>query len=175
MMILLYLLIALVLIFIILMLVAPKKFDVKRSILVDKPTPEVFDYLKFIKNQDEWSPWKKKDPKMKQEYVGTDGEVGFLAKWEGNKDVGEGEQQITKITENEVIESRLRFFKPWKSESDAYLKLESIGHKRTKVIWGFKGESKPPSNVFFMFFNMDKAVGKDFEEGLLSLKTILEK
>ena len=175
MMILLYVILGIGFVFIILMLIAPKQFDVSRSITIDKPISEVFNYLKYVKNQDHWSPWKKKDPKMKQEFYGVDGEVGFVAKWEGNKDVGSGEQEIVGVVENDILETKLRFFKPWKSQSDAYLKVETLGINKTKVVWGFSGESKPPSNVFFMFFNMDKAVGKDFEEGLSSLKIILEK
>lgn len=174
-MILFYIILALVLLFLILILIAPKTFNVYRSVIIDKPLPEVFQYLKMIKNQDDWSPWKKKDPDMKQEFEGTDGEVGFIAKWEGNKDVGVGEQEITKIVDNSIIESRLRFFKPWKSESDAYLKVEEVTPTKTKVVWGFSGKNKVPTNVFFLFFNMDKAVGKDFDEGLASLKLILNK
>jgi len=119
-MIIVYILLSIVVLFIILALVAPKKFNVNRSIEIDKPLVEVYQYLKYVRNQEHWSPWKKKDPDMKQEYIGTDGEVGFLSKWEGNKDVGMGEQEIIKIVENESIHVQMRFFKPWKSESEAY-------------------------------------------------------
>ena len=173
--ILLYILIALVILIVILALVAPKTYEVNRSIDINKSLPEVFEYLKYIKNQNDWSPWKKKDPNMKQEFVGTDGEVGFLSKWEGNKDVGTGEQEILRIVENEVIESQLRFFTPFKSQSNAYLKVEDAGKNRTQVIWGFSGKNPIPFNIFMLFYNMEKAVGKDFEEGLASLKIILEK
>ncbi|WP_299887403.1 SRPBCC family protein [uncultured Lacinutrix sp.] len=174
-MLILYVFLGIIVLFILLTLIAPKEFNVSRSIVINKPLAEVFLYLKFIKNQDNWSPWKLKDPDMKQDYIGTDGEVGFIAKWEGNKDVGIGEQEIIRITENESIEAQLRFYKPWKSQSDAITKVEDLGDGQTKVTWGFKGESKPPSNVFFLFFNMDKTVGKDFEEGLTMLKQVLEK
>lgn len=112
---------------------------------------------------------------MKQTYFGTDGEVGFIAKWEGNKDVGEGEQEILSITENESIKSNLRFFKPLKSESEAYIRVVDLTKNQTNVTWGFKGKNPMPFNVFMLFFNMDKTVGKDFEEGLATLKQILEK
>ena len=85
---------------------------------------------------------------------------------------------ITKIgnfIENKTIISILRFFKPWKSQSDAYLSVDAVSDNETKVIWGFSGINKPPTNIFFLFFNMDKTVGKDFEEGLRDLKQILEK
>ena len=164
---------AIVAILIILILVAPKNYHVNRSITINRALPEVFQYLKHVKNQDHWSPWKKKDPNMKQSWEGEDGTVGFIARWEGNKDVGEGEQEIKRIVENERLETQLRFFKPWKSESDAYIKVDEE-KGGTKVTWGFSGVNKVPFNVFMLFMNMDKAVGKDFEEGLGELKNILE-
>jgi len=160
---------------VILGIIAPKYYLVKRSIVIDRPCVGVFNYLKFIKNQDHWSPWKKKDLSMKQDYLGIDGEVGFIAKWEGNDEVGKGEQEITFIHENDVIESELRFLKPWKSISKALIKVEDLGLMQTKVTWSFSGNSEFPSNLFMLFYNMDKAVGKDFEDGLKSLKTLLEK
>lgn len=156
-------------------LIAPKTYHVKRTINIQKPLPEVFQYLKLVKNQDHWSPWKRKDPDMKQESFGIDGDIGFINKWKGNKAVGEGEQEITALIENEVINTELRFFKPWKSESDGYIKVDEMDANTTKVTWGFSGINKFPSNIFMLFFNMDKVVGKDFEEGLAALKVILEK
>jgi hypothetical protein len=155
-------------------LLAPKRFEVNRSIIVNKPLAEVFNYLKYVKNQDDWSPWKKKDPNMKQTSEGTDGEVGFISKWEGNKVVGSGEQEIKRIVENESVETELRFFKPWKSHSDAYLRVVGLESQQTNVTWGFSGKNKFPFSIFMLFMNMDKAVGKDFEEGLNSLKQQLE-
>ena len=170
-----YILGAIIFLLIILVLIAPKQYDIKRRIVINKPESEVFQYLKFIKNQDEWSPWKKKDPNMKQTFLGEDGQVGFISKWQGNKDVGMGEQEILSINENEYIKTKLRFLKPWKSESDAYLTIESLTSGITTVTWGFSGKNQIPFNIFMLFFNMDKTVGKDFEEGLTSLKQILEK
>ncbi|SDX49129.1 Polyketide cyclase / dehydrase and lipid transport [Lutibacter oricola] len=169
----LYVLLILVLLIVILAIIAPKSYDVSRSISINKPLPEVFQYLRLIKNQDNWSPWAEKDPNMKKTFTGTDGEIGFVSAWVGNKDVGEGEQELIGIVENEVVKSQLRFFKPWKSQSDAYLKVEEDGD-RTKVIWGFSGNNKFPISIMMLFMNMDKAVGKDFEFGLNKLKTILE-
>ena len=169
-----YILLAIAILLLILGLIAPKRFEVNRSIIVNKPLSEVFDYLKYIKNQDDWSPWKKKDPDMKQTFEGTDGEVGFISKWEGNKVVGSGEQEIKRIVENESIETELRFLKPWKSQSDAYLRVVSLDSQQTNVTWGFSGKNKFPFSIFMLFMNMDKAVGKDFEEGLSNLKQQLE-
>nr|WP_299338839.1 SRPBCC family protein [Allomuricauda sp.] len=171
----LYVLGGLVLLILILALIAPKNYHVYRSIEIARPKKEVFENLRFLKNQDSWSPWNKKDPNMEKKFTGTDGEVGAVSYWNGNKDVGEGEQEIKKIVDGERIESELRFLKPWKSVSDAYLTTEKVASGTTKVTWGFSGKNKFPFSIMMLFMNMDKAVGKDFEEGLSSLKASLEK
>ncbi|WP_041632886.1 SRPBCC family protein [Maribacter sp. HTCC2170] len=173
--ILLYILIGLVVLIAILAMIAPKTYDVSRSISISKPIGDVFEYVRSLKKQDEWGPWAKKDPDMVKEFTGTDGEVGAVSSWKGNKDVGEGEQEITGIKENEVVETQLRFLKPFKSESDAYIRVKDEGNGSTKVTWGFSGNNKFPVSIMMLFMNMDKSVGKDFEQGLSDLKDILEK
>ncbi|RDK87197.1 SRPBCC family protein [Marinirhabdus gelatinilytica] len=173
-MIFLYILGIVLAILIILVLVAPKHYDVQRSVYIDRPVAEVYNYLKSVKNQDHWSPWKKKDPGMHQEFVGTDGTVGFVSKWDSDhKQVGAGQQEITALAENERVDTHITFLKPFKSESDGYLLTKPEG-QGTKVTWGFTGTHTVPMNVMMLFFNMDKAVGKDFEEGLADLKQLLE-
>lgn len=171
----LYVLATLVVIIIVLGLIAPNEYEVRRSIIIDKPLSNTFQYLKFIKNQNDWSPWKRKDPNMEQTFEGTDGEVGFISKWKGNKDVGEGEQEILSIVENESIDTQLRFFKPWKSKSIGHLLVDQVDDNQTMVTWGFTGRNPFPLNMMTLFFNFEKAVGKDFEDGLESLKQVLEK
>ena len=155
-------------------LIAPKTYHVFRTIEIDSSKAKVFPYLKFLDKQSEWSPWAKKDPNMARKLTGTDGEVGTISYWNGNKEVGEGEQEITKIIEGERVEGQLRFFKPWKSESDCYMNLEETTIGKSKVTWGFSGKNKFPFSIMMLFMSMDKMVGKDFEEGLQSLKNQLE-
>ncbi|MEO0572162.1 MAG: SRPBCC family protein [Bacteroidota bacterium] len=171
----LYILGGIIVLIIILALLAPKTYDVSRSIVIASPKDKIFKVLRSLKKQDEWSPWAKRDPNMHKEFRGTDGEVGSVSYWNGNKEVGEGEQEITKIVEGERVEGRLRFLKPWKSESDCYFITEDGGGSKTKVTWGFSGKNKFPFSIMMLFMSMDKMVGKDFEEGLATLKTMMEK
>lgn len=172
-MLLLYILLGIVALVLLLAIIAPKTYEVSRSIVIDKPRNEVFTHLKSLKKQDEWSPWGKRDPNMEKKFTGTDGEVGATSSWKGNKEVGEGEQEIKKIIENERIENELRFLKPWKSTSDAFFITEDAD-SGTKVTWGFKGYNKFPMSIMMLFMSMDKMIGKDFEEGLGDLKKTLE-
>ena len=152
---------------------APKSYDVSRIIVINKSVEEVFAYLKLLKNQDNWSPWAQKDPNMKKTLTGVDGEVGCISAWVGNKDVGAGEQEIITLKENEEVLSELRFLKPFKSTSDAYLRVSQEGPE-TKVVWGFSGTNKFPMSIMMLFMNMDKSVGGDFEQGLKKLKSVIE-
>lgn len=142
--------------------------------MIDRSRSDVYQYLASLKSQDDWSPWSKRDPEMKKSFSGEDSTVGFISSWEGNKEVGAGEQEITKLVENELVQTRLRFFKPRKSESDAYLKVSDSEDGSTFVQWGFIGENKFPMSIMMLFMNMDKAIGKDFEDGLTSLKEVME-
>ncbi len=172
--ILLYILAGIVILVLLLALIAPKTYNVFRSVEIKRSKNEVFEHLKSLKKQDEWSPWATRDPNMKKSFTGTDGEVGCISHWSGNKEVGEGEQEITKIIPGERIEGELRFFKPWKSQSDCYLQVDDGSAGSTKVTWGFSGKNKFPISIMMLFMNMDKSVGKDFEEGLATLKSQLE-
>lgn len=169
------LVVALIAVVAILSFVAPKDFKVEREVTINKPKAEVFAYLKMLKNQNEWGPWYKKDPSMKMDSRGTDGTVGYVSSWNStNNEVGEGEQEIKKITEGERIDTQLRFKRPFESTSDAYMITEAVGDNQTKVKWGFSGSMPRPMNVMLLMMDMDKEVGKDFDEGLANLKTILE-
>lgn len=152
-----------------------KDYAVERTITIEQPKQTVFNYIKYIKNQDNYSVWAMKDPAMGKTYTGTDGTVGFISAWKStNKEVGEGEQEIMKITEGERIDVKLRFKIPFEAQDDAYLVTDSIGENKTKVTWGFTGTFPYPMNIMGLFIDMDKEVGKDLAGGLANLKALLE-
>jgi len=160
---------------VVLIFLAPKTYQVSRSIEIFASKNSVFDYVRYLKRQNEWSPWFKKDAHMNIRITGIDGQVGAINYWSGNKEVGEGEQEIMSIIDGEKVEMELRFYRPLKSISYCCLSLETITETKTKVIWSFKGETNFPMNIFTLFVNMDKMVGTDFEEGLGTLKLIVER
>ncbi|MFN3916098.1 MAG: SRPBCC family protein [Flavobacteriales bacterium] len=152
-----------------------RDYAIEREIVIDKPVEEVFDYIKYLKNQDNYSKWSMMDPNMKKEYRGEDGRVGFVSAWESeDENVGVGEQEILKIVEGEKIETKLRFKVPFEAEDDAYMSTEAISANQTKVKWVFSGSFPYPFNIMKLFFDMEEAVGGDLEVGLQNLKSIME-
>ena len=157
-------------------LIVPRKYSVVREITIMAPKAEVFEYIKYLKNQDNYSAWAQMDTNMKKEFTGVDGTVGFISSWDSeDKDVGKGEQEIIKITEGERVDFELRFLKPFKSTDDAYLSATEIFPTSTRVEWGFDGKMSYPMNLSLLFMSMDKMLGSDLELGLQQLKNILER
>ena len=111
-------------------------YAIEREITIAKPKDSVFNYIKFIKNQNYYSKWNMTDPNMKQTYRGgADGTVGFVSAWESkNKQVGVGEQEITKITDGIGYDVILRFEKPFKGISYANAATQNLTDNQTKVI-----------------------------------------
>ncbi len=168
--------VALVAIIMIIGLVAKKDYNVEREITINKPIAEVFDYVKHLKNQDNYSKWAMMDPDMKKTFTGQDATVGFVSAWESdNKDVGVGEQEIMSIIEGERVDFEIRFFKPFESMSPAYMTTTSISDNQTTVIWGFNGHMDFPSNLMLVFMDFENMIGDDLATGLANLKVELEK
>ena len=152
-----------------------KEYSVEREIVINKPTQTVYDYVVLLKNQNNYSKWASTDPNMEKTYQGVDGTVGFVSAWKSeDKNVGVGEQEITKIDAGKRIEYELRFTKPMEDKNMAYMTVDSISENQTKVKWGFNGRMSYPSNLMLLFLNFDKMLGGDFEYGLSQLKSILE-
>ncbi len=169
----LYILAGIIVVVILLIILAPTDFKIECQTTVNKPKDEVFAYLKSLKNQDNWSTWNLKDPNMKKNFKGTDATVGCVSAWDStDKNVGKGEQEIIKITEGERVDFELRFEKPMKVTHHAYLSAIAKNGS-TEVAWGFTGKSKRPMNVMSLLAK--GMIVKSFNEGLLNLKTILEK
>ncbi len=153
----------------------PKGMKATREIVINKPKNEVFNYIKYLKNQDNFSKWASMDANMSKSYRGTDAATGFVSAWEGNKKVGKGEQEIIGIEEGKKVEYEIRFEKPFKSFAKSILSVEPAGNDATKVSWDFEGCMNYPMNVMKLFMNMEKNIGNDFSTGLSNLKAIMEK
>ncbi|WP_418358078.1 SRPBCC family protein [Shewanella basaltis] len=150
-------------------------YSVMRTVTIDKPVSEVFDYVKHLKNQDNFSKWAQMDPEMVKTYRGIDATVGFVSAWASeNPDVGVGEQEIIAIDEGKRIDFELRFISPFEATEPAYMTTEAVSAQQTKVNWGFSGHMNYPMNLMFLFVDFETMIGEDLQQGLDTLKVLLE-
>jgi hypothetical protein len=146
-------------------------YAVEREVTISKPKDLVFSYVKSLKNQNDYGVWSLGEPTMKKEYRGTDGTVGFVSAWEGEK-MGKGEQEIKGIQEGQHIDYELRFLEPMPAVAKAQMSTEAVADQQTRVKWGFAGNNPYPKNL--MNGLMKWKLGNDLQEGLNNLKGILE-
>ena len=163
----------LVVLLLIVALFVPKNFSYEKSVTINAPVDSVWNNVNSLSALDKWSPWTDHDPQMKKELSGMDGTVGARQSWESNI-VGSGSQTIAAIEKPSLLETQLNFYKPYKSQGKAYVRLMAEG-SGTKATWGMTGHMPYPMNLMHVFMNMDKMMGKDWDNGLSKLKKLSEK
>jgi hypothetical protein len=153
-------------------LFARKHHYVKRDIIINAPSSKVFEYVRLLKNQDEFNKHAMAGPDRKREFKGTDGTVGYVYSWSGDKSAGVGEKEIINIVEGKSIQTEIRFTKPMVASATVIMETEPLGNDQTKVYWSNAGILKYPFNVLIPM--MEKNVAKDMDISLSNLKNILE-
>lgn len=150
-------------------LFVPKQFANEGQVVINKPIHEVFNYIKYVKNQDNFGVWQLSDPDINTTEEGEDGTVGFKYSWDSKK-LGKGAQVITNIVENERMDSDMYFLEFDDKPCKAYITVEEQAPGQTLVKWGISGNTPYPWNLMSLLHNMDD----DFNKGLVNLKEILE-
>lgn len=155
----------------------PPSYRVARSTSVTAPPAVVYAEIIDFHRWDDWSPWAKLDPAMKVTHAGPASGPGAAYFWSGNDKVGEGKMLITGARPAQEVNINLDFLKPFESSARTGFLLEAApgGKGPTKVTWSMSGDNNFVGKAFSMFMDMDAAIGKDFEKGLLALKTVSEK
>jgi len=150
-----------------------KEHYVRREIIINVPSRKVFDYIKLLRNQDTFNKHAMEDGDRKREYKGTDGTVGYVYSWSGNKSAGVGEKEIVNIVDGKRMEAEIRFVKPMTATARIIMETESLSDGQTKVSWSNAGKLGYPVNI--MIPVMERMLPKEMDSSLSTLKNILEK
>ena len=151
----------------------PSEFRIERSAVIAAPPAAVFAQVNDFHNWEMWSPWAKLDPAAKNSFEGAPAGKGAAFSWAGNNKVGEGRMTITESRPDELIRIKLEFLKPFDATNTAEFTFRPEG-ERTAVTWSMYGHNNFISRAVFLFVNMDKALGGEFEKGLASMKSAAE-
>ncbi len=152
-------------------LIEPNDVTVTRSTLIKAPKEAVFEQIVMFKNWPHWSPWYQMEPTVALTYSGTDGQPGSSYNWVGKK-TGQGEMKNLAVNGTK-LDFMVSFLKPFKSEAKGILEATDTAGM-TKATWTFSSHSPFPMNAMMAFMNMDKMLGKDFENGLANMKAYVE-
>ncbi len=164
---------AIMVLFIIIVSTRPAEFRITRTATINGLPAAVFAQVNDFHKWEAWSPWAKLDPNAKNNFEGTPGQVGSQFSWSGNNKVGEGRMTIAESRAPELIRIQLEFLKPFKATHTAEFTFQSQG-SQTTVSWSMFGKNNFMSKAVGLFMNCDKMIGGQFEQGLASMKSVVE-
>jgi hypothetical protein len=166
-------LLAAVVLLVIIVATRPDKFRYERRTTIAAPAPVIFGLLNDFHQWTRWSPWEGRDPSMTRTHAGAPSGSGAVYSRVGNSKVGEGRMTITESLPSQRIAIKLEFIKPWTATNLTEFTVKPTGGG-SDVTWAMSGSYNFMAKAFSLFMNMDKLIGKDFEQGLAQLKGVAE-
>jgi len=151
----------------------PDAFAIERSVVVSAPAEVIYPRIADLHQWDTWSPYEKLDPQMKKVFNGTPGATGASYYWSGNTKAGEGTMTVRELMPPSKITMQLDMLKPIEGHNVVEFNLEPTDGG-TRVTWAMRGANTFLSKIAGVFMSMDTMIGKDFEDGLGSLKMQVE-
>jgi len=153
---------------------ADDTYTVERSTTIDAPPERIYQHIANFHSWRSWSPWEGVDPDLRRTYSGPDTGSGATYAWEGNRKAGAGRMEIVEAAEPARVRIDLRFLKPFKAHNDIVftIRLEGSGSHLT---WTMTGRKTLATKIMGIFKSMDAMIGPDFERGLASLKSTVER
>jgi len=159
--------------FVIVAALQPADFRISRQTTIAAPPAAVFPHVNNLSKWRAWSPWEGLDPNLKRTYEGPASGEGASYAWVGNSQVGEGRMTITESKTNQLVRLRLEFLKPFQATNQTEFTFEPTGG-RTAVTWSMTGKHTFMGKAMSLVMNMDRMIGKNFEDGLDKLKAVTE-
>jgi hypothetical protein len=168
----LYVVGALVVVFVGVGLLLPRNFEISRSIVVNAPPEKIHPHLDSLDRWPAWSPFDTQDPNIVWDKSGRQSGVGAVRSWKSRK-MGDGTQRITASDPRKGISMTLAMsgcMEPFDIEFS--FTPEAGG---TRVTWADRG--RMPAGPHWRWVGLlvvPPMLGKQFEKGLAALKRVVE-
>lgn len=159
--------------FVVVVTLRPSRYRVTRSATIGAPAGAIFEEVNDFHRWAAWSPFEKLDPQATKSFEGAERGEGAVYRWSGNSRAGAGSTTITESRPGELIRIKLDMVKPFNCSNDVEFAFVPSG-EATNVTWSMTGTNNFVAKAVGLFINMDKMCGTPFEEGLASLKRIVE-
>ena len=152
-------------------LVLPNEYEIRRSITIAAEQDTIHSYTEDLQQWTHWQPWVATDPSVKI----TLGEIskGSGASQSWTSESGDGALLFTQSN----LESGIHYdisFNNGANQAQARLTYTPVSYSETQVEWTMKGQIETPIFGAYLAFFMDSMVGPSFELGLFKLKKLVE-
>ena len=164
---------AIIVIFLVVVMLQPNEFKVQRSASLAATPAVLFEFVNDAKKFEQWNPWSKLDPNIKNTYSGPPSGVGAACSWSGNSEVGAGTSTIIESKPNELVRQKLEMTRPMASSCTVEFTFKPEGDK-TFVTWNMYGPQPFIGKAMSLFIDCDKMCGDQFEKGLKELEVVAQ-
>ncbi|HUI63702.1 MAG TPA: SRPBCC family protein [Bacteroidota bacterium] len=151
----------------------PERIEIRRVTEIKASREKVFALIDDFHSWPKWEPLDRSDPTMKRTFGGQMRGKGATSEWTSKGRAGVGRMEITESSAPERLKVLVDFAKPFRAHNVNQFALESVG-EGTKVTWSMQGTNPFIARLMSVFVNMDRVMGKHFEEGLEALKRLSE-
>ncbi len=153
----------------------PTSQKIERSIVINASAAIIYPQLTKLESFNKFSVWSQQDSTAVYTLNGTDGTVGASSSWKGSPEIsGEGKIEIKALEPNRKVVHQLNFIQPQKGTAESVFLLTETNKATTTVTWTFNMATPRPWNIFNLFYSQNKQMGKDFEDGLVAMKKMIE-
>lgn len=155
-------------IFLIVVALRPADFRVERSATLAASPAALFEQVNDHHKFQEWNPWMKLDPNVKNTFSGAPSGVGAVCSWQGDSNVGAGTSTIIESKPGELVRFKMDWKEPMEGTSTVDFTFKSEGDK-TVVTWAMYGKNGFMGKAVSLFMDCEKMCGTQFEKGLANL------
>jgi len=152
--------------------VLPSRYEVRRTAHIQAPPDKVYDLVVDTRRWKDWTVWNRRDPAMRVSYSGPPFGMGARWSWD-SKSEGRGNMEFTHVEPNRRVDYKLGF-PDFNMVSTGSIVL-SPADGGTDVTWIHAGDTGSNPLKHYLAVAMDRMVGPDFEQGLANLKAVAEK
>lgn len=152
----------------------PDTFRVERRTSVQAAPEQLYPLINDMQQFNTWNPFNRKDPAIQGSYSGPAAGPGATYAFAGNKDVGKGSLRIVQSQPPRQVTMELHMIEPFEGRNTVEFSLVPRG-AGTEVTWAMHGPAPFLNKLIGVFLDMDRMIGRDFEDGLAALKARAEK
>jgi uncharacterized protein YndB with AHSA1/START domain len=149
----------------------PGEMEFQRNIVIDAPPESVFPLVGDFQSWPRWQPLDIEDPTLRRVYSPITAGKGAQSQWQSKSSTGRA--QIIEYAPPSMIMVAVDFTRPFSAHNVNTFTL-APAHSGTSLTWTMRGDQPFIVKLMSLVVNVDKAMGKHFEDGLRNLKAVAE-
>ena len=159
----------------VILLFAKKDYTFEKEISINAKSSEVYNFLKFLRNQSKFNHWYISNNDYTNDFTGEDGTTSAVFRWESdNYYLRSGTQTIKKMNYPETIQIDIATDGPYNITGAQFFHLNEQNGV-TNLTWKINVRFPFPYNIIILSDDFEKKLNNSIEISFQNLRKELEK